>query len=121
MGAQLLPDTNYTRRTDTATHVNLRRQPIPCMQLAAHQATQLTIAANAGSLASCGIACGMPPREFNVVQPDSPNSESEFDIAVIGGGVVELAVLRRFAMADLRCVLFEMGVAIISSASKGNS
>ena len=44
-----------------------------------------------------------------------------FDIAVIGGGVVGLAILRRFALAGLKCVLFEKGADILSGASKGNS
>ncbi|MCA0434838.1 MAG: NAD(P)/FAD-dependent oxidoreductase [Proteobacteria bacterium] len=44
-----------------------------------------------------------------------------FDIAVIGGGVVGLAILRRFAMAGLGCVLLERGADILSGASKGNS
>jgi glycerol-3-phosphate dehydrogenase len=44
-----------------------------------------------------------------------------FDIAVIGGGVVGLATLRRFAMAGLSCVLLERGDDILSGASKGNS
>ena len=46
---------------------------------------------------------------------------TQFDIAVIGGGVVGLAVLRRFAMSGLRCVLLERGADILSGASKGNS
>ena len=40
---------------------------------------------------------------------------------MIGGGVVGLAVLRRFAMAGLKCVLLERGADILSGASKGNS
>lgn len=44
-----------------------------------------------------------------------------FDIAVIGGGVVGLAILRRLAMAGLSCVLLEKGADILSGASKGNS
>jgi glycerol-3-phosphate dehydrogenase len=44
-----------------------------------------------------------------------------FDIAIIGGGVVGLAILRRFAMAGLSCVLLEKGADILSGASKGNS
>jgi glycerol-3-phosphate dehydrogenase len=44
-----------------------------------------------------------------------------FDIAIIGGGVVGLAVLRRFAMVGLKCVLLEKGADILSGASKGNS
>lgn len=44
-----------------------------------------------------------------------------FDIAVIGGGVVGLAILRRLALAGLNCVLLEKGADILSGASKGNS
>lgn len=44
-----------------------------------------------------------------------------YDIAVIGGGVVGLAILRRFAMAGLACVLLERGADILSGASRGNS
>jgi glycerol-3-phosphate dehydrogenase len=46
---------------------------------------------------------------------------NRFDIAVIGGGVVGLAILRRFAMVGLNCVLLEKGADILSGASKGNS
>ena len=44
-----------------------------------------------------------------------------FDIAVIGCGVVGLAILRRFAMAGLKCVALEKSADILSGASKGNS
>lgn len=44
-----------------------------------------------------------------------------FDIAVIGGGAVGLAILRRLAMSGLSCVLLEKGADILSGASKGNS
>ena len=44
-----------------------------------------------------------------------------FEVAVIGGGVVGLAILRRLAMAGLKCVLLEKGADILSGASKGNS
>ena len=47
--------------------------------------------------------------------------EQRFDIAVIGGGVVGLAILRRFAMCGLSCVLLEKDADILSGASKGNS
>ncbi|WP_374333418.1 NAD(P)/FAD-dependent oxidoreductase [Aestuariivirga sp.] len=47
--------------------------------------------------------------------------QRSFDIAVIGGGVVGLAILRRFAMSGLDCVLLERGADILSGASKGNS
>ncbi|MBM3520837.1 MAG: NAD(P)/FAD-dependent oxidoreductase, partial [Alphaproteobacteria bacterium] len=44
-----------------------------------------------------------------------------FDIAVIGGGVVGLAILRFLALAGQRAVLLERGPDILSGASKGNS
>ena len=44
-----------------------------------------------------------------------------FDIAVIGGGVVGLAILRRLSLNGHRCVLLEKGADILSGASKGNS
>ena len=47
--------------------------------------------------------------------------QRSFDIAVIGGGVVGLAILRRFAMSGLSAVLLERGADILSGASKGNS
>ena len=47
--------------------------------------------------------------------------QARFDVAVIGGGVVGLALLRRFAIAGLKCVLLERGADILSGASKGNS
>lgn len=47
--------------------------------------------------------------------------QARFDVAVIGGGVVGLALLRRFSMAGLKCILLERGADILSGASKGNS
>ncbi|MEI8177034.1 NAD(P)/FAD-dependent oxidoreductase [Aestuariivirga sp.] len=47
--------------------------------------------------------------------------QRSFDIAVIGGGVVGLAILRRFAMSGLSAVLLERGADILNGASKGNS
>ncbi|MDE2386053.1 MAG: NAD(P)/FAD-dependent oxidoreductase [Alphaproteobacteria bacterium] len=44
-----------------------------------------------------------------------------FDIAVIGCGVVGLAILRRLALLGLSCVALEKGADILSGASKGNS
>lgn len=44
-----------------------------------------------------------------------------FDVAIVGGGVVGLAILRRLALAGLDCVLLERGRDILSGASKGNS
>ncbi|TPK59250.1 NAD(P)/FAD-dependent oxidoreductase [Mesorhizobium sp. B2-4-19] len=58
---------------------------------------------------------------------DAPNNPvsaiagHKFDVAVIGGGVVGLAILRHFSMAGLKCVLLERGADILSGASKGNS
>lgn len=48
------------------------------------------------------------------------NSQT-YDVAIIGGGVVGLAILRSFAMAGLKCILLERGADILSGASKGNS
>lgn len=45
----------------------------------------------------------------------------DFQVAVIGGGVVGCAVLRAFALAGARAVLLERGPDILSGASKGNS
>ncbi|MFO1033556.1 MAG: NAD(P)/FAD-dependent oxidoreductase [Hyphomicrobiales bacterium] len=47
--------------------------------------------------------------------------QERFDIAIIGGGVVGLAILRRMSMAGYRCLLLERGADILSGASKGNS
>lgn len=47
--------------------------------------------------------------------------DKRFEVAVIGGGVVGLAILRRLAMAGLDCILLERGADILSGASKGNS
>jgi glycerol-3-phosphate dehydrogenase len=49
------------------------------------------------------------------------NSNRHFDIAIIGGGVVGCALLRRFALGGLDTVLLERGPDILSGASKGNS
>ena len=48
-------------------------------------------------------------------------SEPVHDVAVIGGGVVGCAVLRRLALGGLRCVMLEKSADILSGASKGNS
>jgi glycerol-3-phosphate dehydrogenase len=44
-----------------------------------------------------------------------------FDLAVIGGGVVGCAILRRMTLCGLKSVLLEKGHDILSGASKGNS
>jgi glycerol-3-phosphate dehydrogenase len=48
-------------------------------------------------------------------------STPRFDVAVIGGGVVGCAVLRRLAMAGLGAVLLEKAPDILDGASKANS
>ncbi len=47
--------------------------------------------------------------------------DQTYDVAVIGGGVVGLAILRAFSLAGLKCILLERGADILSGASKGNS
>ncbi|HEY4066909.1 MAG TPA: NAD(P)/FAD-dependent oxidoreductase [Burkholderiaceae bacterium] len=53
--------------------------------------------------------------------PRSDASLPTFDVAVIGGGVVGCATVRRFALAGRRAVLVERSADILSGASKGNS
>ncbi len=48
-------------------------------------------------------------------------TQTDFQVAVIGGGVVGCAVLRAFALAGARSILLERGPDILSGASKGNS
>lgn len=45
----------------------------------------------------------------------------EYDIAIIGAGVVGCAVARRFALSGAKVVLIEKGTDILSGASKANS
>ncbi len=45
----------------------------------------------------------------------------QFDIIVIGGGVVGCALMRRFALAGAKALLLEKGADILSGASKANS
>ncbi|KIV66580.1 Glycerol-3-phosphate dehydrogenase [Rhizobium sp. UR51a] len=46
---------------------------------------------------------------------------TEFDVAVIGAGVVGCAVARRFSLAGAKVVVIEKGTDILSGASKANS
>lgn len=50
----------------------------------------------------------------------SPSAD-EFDVAVIGGGVVGCAVARRFTLDGARVLLLEQAPDILAGASKGNS
>ena len=47
--------------------------------------------------------------------------EKNFDVAIVGGGVVGCAVLREFSSLGLRCVLCEKEENLVSGASSGNS
>lgn len=49
------------------------------------------------------------------------NPPSVHDVAIIGGGVVGCALLRRFALCGARAILLERGSDILSGASKANS
>lgn len=48
-------------------------------------------------------------------------STQGFDVAIIGGGVVGCALLRRFTLDGARCVLLEKATDVLDGASKGNS
>lgn len=48
-------------------------------------------------------------------------TDAEFDIAIVGAGVVGCATARSFARAGARVVLIERGADILSGASKANS
>ncbi|MDE1906451.1 MAG: FAD-dependent oxidoreductase [Rhodospirillales bacterium] len=48
-------------------------------------------------------------------------ADEMFDVAVIGGGVVGCAVMRRFALAGAKAVLIEAAPDILAGASKANS
>ncbi|QFR34429.1 NAD(P)/FAD-dependent oxidoreductase [Ancylobacter sp. TS-1] len=51
----------------------------------------------------------------------SPPFAGQYDLAVIGAGVVGCAVARRFALAGAKVVVIEKGADILSGASKANS
>lgn len=48
-------------------------------------------------------------------------TRTNYQVVVIGGGVVGCAVLRAFALAGARAILLERGPDILAGASKGNS
>jgi glycerol-3-phosphate dehydrogenase len=54
-------------------------------------------------------------------KPMAQTPSTEFDVAVIGAGVVGCAVARRFALAGAKVVVVEKGPDILSGASKANS
>jgi glycerol-3-phosphate dehydrogenase len=54
-------------------------------------------------------------------KPMAQTPSTEFDVAVIGAGVVGCAVARRFALAGAKVVVIEKGSDILSGASKANS
>lgn len=47
--------------------------------------------------------------------------DADYDVAVIGGGVVGCAMARRFALEGAKVILLEKSPDILSGASKGNS
>ncbi|WP_250514671.1 NAD(P)/FAD-dependent oxidoreductase [Caballeronia sp. INDeC2] len=51
----------------------------------------------------------------------SPDEGENFDVAVVGAGVVGCAVARRFALAGARVLVLERGADLLSGASKANS
>jgi len=52
---------------------------------------------------------------------DPVDNEDTFDLVVIGGGVVGLAVLRAATLAEHKCLLVEREADLLSHASGGNS
>ncbi|WP_322012721.1 NAD(P)/FAD-dependent oxidoreductase [Paraburkholderia sp. J12] len=50
-----------------------------------------------------------------------PGVGEQFDVAVVGAGVVGCAVARRFALAGERVLVIEKGADLLSGASKANS
>lgn len=53
--------------------------------------------------------------------PDSAGREKDFDIAIIGAGVIGCACARRFTLAGARVVVLERASDLLAGASKGNS
>ena len=53
-------------------------------------------------------------------QPRS-RRDDEFDVAVVGAGVIGCAIARRYAIAGARVVVLERASDILDGASKGNS
>ena len=53
--------------------------------------------------------------------PAPQSSTTQFDIAVIGAGVVGCAIARAFTLEGARVVVLEKGADILDGASKGNS
>jgi glycerol-3-phosphate dehydrogenase len=52
---------------------------------------------------------------------NSTQDYQDYDVAIIGAGVVGCALFRRFCLGGARTVLIERGADILSGASKGNS
>ena len=51
----------------------------------------------------------------------SPAGTGDYDVAIIGGGVVGCAIARAFTLEGARVVLFEKAADVLDGASKGNS
>ncbi|UXT51541.1 NAD(P)/FAD-dependent oxidoreductase [Agrobacterium tumefaciens] len=56
-----------------------------------------------------------------MAQTSDMSRATQFDVAIIGAGVVGCAVARRFALAGAKVVVIEKGSDILSGASKANS
>ena len=48
-------------------------------------------------------------------------TDSPFDVAIIGGGVIGCAIARRFTLEGARVILLERGADVLDGASKANS
>ncbi len=55
------------------------------------------------------------------MQTNHDNPTKEWDVIVIGGGVVGCAVMRKFSLMGAKTLLLEKGGDILSGASKANS
>ncbi len=69
---------------------------------------------------SNGFNFYLPDTEMDKMRPPS-DSETIFDVAVIGGGVVGCAVLRELSRFDLKILLLEKESDLAEGASKANS
>jgi glycerol-3-phosphate dehydrogenase len=55
------------------------------------------------------------------MDPADQNGKADFDVAVIGAGVVGAALAQAFTLAGARVVVLEKAVDVLDGASKGNS
>lgn len=87
-----------------------------------HRATTTAAAVVCTGAAAVGFHCAVPSRSRAQASFASSASESKaYDVAVIGGGVVGLAVAREMAVRGRTVVLLERENAPAAGASSGNS